>query len=113
MRRGEIWVANLNPINGNEAGKIRPVVIVQEDRLTADCLPTVVVIPLITQLRKGLEPLRIAVRARERLAKDCHVMTEQMRTLDRSRLRDGPLTRLTGDEMAALQHSLLAILGML
>ena len=113
MQRGEVWVANLNPNKGSETGKIRPVVVFQENRLTAAGLPTVIVIPLTTQLRKGLEPLRVAIRARDRLGKDCHVMTEQIRALDRSRIGEGPLTKLSSDEMLALERSLMGVLGML
>jgi len=113
MQRGEIWVANLNPNKGGETGKIRPVVVFQENRLIAAGLPTVIVIPLTTQLRKGLEPLRVPVSARDRLVKDCHVMTEQIRALDRSRIGDGPLARLNSEEMLALERSLMGVLGML
>jgi mRNA interferase MazF len=113
MQRGEVWIANLNPNKGSETGKIRPVVVFQENRLTAAGLPTVIVIPLTTQLRKGLEPLRVAIRARDRLGSDCHVMTEQIRALDRSRIGEGPLTKLSSDEMLALERSLMGVLGML
>jgi len=112
MQRGEVWVANLNPNRGGEVGKIRPVVIFQEGRLTAAGLPTVIVLPLTTQLRKGLEPLRVPVPARDRLAKDCHVMVEQIRAIDRARIGDGPLTKLSSGEMTALENSLLGVLGM-
>ena len=61
----------------------------------------------------GLEPLRVAIPARGRLGNDCHVMTEQIRALDRSRIGEGPLTKLTSDEMLALEHSLMGVLGML
>jgi mRNA interferase MazF len=112
MQRGEVWVANLNPDKGAEVGKIRPVVIFQENRVTVAGLPTVIVLPLTSQLREGLEPLRVAVRARDRLTKDCHVMVEQIRAIDRARIADGPLTKLSPDEMRALERSLRGVLGM-
>jgi mRNA interferase MazF len=113
MQRGEVWVANLNPNKGGEIGKIRPVVIFQENRLIAAGLPTVIVAPLTSQLRKGLEPLRVAVRARDRLVQDCHVMVEQIRAIDRTRIGDGPLTKLSTDELVALEESVRGVLGML
>jgi len=113
MQRGEVWVANLNPNKGNEIGKIRPVVILQENRLTAAGLSTIVVVPLTSQLRPALEPLRVAVRARDRLTQDCHVMSEQLRAIDRARIGDGPLTRLTPEEMAQIEKSVLGIFGMI
>lgn len=113
MQRGEIWLANLNPNRGGEIGKIRPVVIFQENRLIAAGLPTVIVAPLTSQLRKGLEPLRVAVQARDRLVQECHVMVEQIRAIDRSRIGDGPLTKLSPEEMMELEKSARGVLGML
>jgi mRNA interferase MazF len=113
MQRGEVWVANLNPNKSGEIGKIRPVVIFQENRLIAAALPTVIVVPLTSQLRKGLEPLRVAVRARDRLVQDCHVMVEQIRAIDRTRIGDGPLTKLSAEEMTELEQSARGVLGML
>ncbi len=113
MQRGEVWVANLNPNKGGETGKIRPVVILQENRVTAAGLPTIIVVPLTSQLRKGLEPLRVAIRARGRLEQDCHVMVEQIRAIDRTRIGDGPLTRLNAEEMMELERGLRGVLGML
>jgi mRNA interferase MazF len=113
MQRGEVWVANLNPNKGTEIGKIRPIVILQENRLTAAGLPTIIVLPLTTQLRNGLEPLRVAVRARDRLAQDCHIMVEQIRAIDRKRIGDGPLTKLSSEEMLELERGLRGALGIL
>lgn len=113
MRRGEIWVANLNPNKGNEIGKQRPVVILQEDKLTATGLATILIAPLTSQFRPALAPLRVRVSARDRLTQDCFVMIEHIRALDRSRFGHGPLTTLTTEEMAAVEKSLLAVMGML
>jgi mRNA interferase MazF len=112
MRRGEVWVGNLNPTRGAEAGKVRPVLIVQADLLTAQGEPTVVVLPLTTQVRPEKEPLHVTLPARDRLQRTCQVVVEQPRTLDRRRLVDGPLTRLTAAEMNAVERSLLAVLGL-
>jgi len=113
MRRGEIWVGNLNPNRGNEVGKIRPVLILQADFLLEQGAPTVIVLPLTTQVRKSKEPLHVTIAARDRLLQDCQVMPEQPRTLDRTRLADGPLTRLTEQEMNAVEASFRAVTGLL
>lgn len=113
MRRGEIWVGNLNPNRGAEVGKIRQVLIIQADFLTAQGERTVVVLPLTTQVRSAKEPLHVTIRARGKLEQDCQVMPAQPRTLDRRRLADGPLTQLTQEEMRAVERSLLAVLGMM
>ena len=113
MKRGEIWVGNLNPNRGAEVGKIRPVLIMQADFLTDQGEPTIVVLPLTTQVRASKEPLHVMISARDRLVQTCQVMPEQPRTLDRNRLADGPLTRVTSEEMRAVEKSLMAVLGML
>lgn len=109
--RGEVWVANLNPNRGTEIGKIRPVVILQSDELSELVTDPIVVLPTTSQVRPGLRRLRISLPARDRLLRDCQVMVDQPRTLDRRRLGEGPLTRLTDDEMAAVERSLLAVIG--
>lgn len=111
MKRGEVWVANLNPNRGAEAGKVRPVIVLQEDRLTEAGLPTIVVVPLTSQRWRQVEPLRVEIRARDRLKEDCHAMVEQIRTLDRSRFGTGPLATLTPEEIAAIEKSLLFTVG--
>jgi mRNA interferase MazF len=111
MRRGEVWLGNLNPNRGQEIGKIRPVLILQADFLLAAGEPTVIVLPLTTQVRKSKEPLHVTVAARDRLRQTCQVMPEQPRTLDRRRLLDGPLTRLTRDEMSAVEKSFGMVTG--
>lgn len=113
MKRGEVWVANLNPNRGSEVGKIRPVLILQNDVLTDADFPTIVVAPLTTQVRKDVSTLRITIAARDKLQEDCQVMIDQPRSLDRRRIGQGPLTRLSPGEMEAAERSLLAVLGML
>ena len=112
MRRGEVWLGNLNPNRGRETGKIRPVLILQADFLLAAGEPTVIVLPLTSQVRKSKEPLHVTSPARDRLRETCQVMPEQPRTLDRQRLLDGPLTRLTQDEMSAVEKSFRMVAGL-
>jgi len=113
MRRGEIWAGNLNPNRGSEVGKIRPVLVLQADFLNEQGEPTVIVLPLTTLVRKSKEPLHVTIAARDRLEQACQVMPEQPRTLDRTRLVDGPLTRLTPEELGAVEKSLRAVTGLL
>lgn len=113
MRRGEIWLGNLNPNRGAEIGKIRPVLIVQVDFLIAQGDPTIIVLPLTTQVRASKEPLHVTIPARDELEESCQIMPEQPRTLDRKRLIEGPLTRLTEQELRSVERSLVAVLGLL
>ena len=112
MRRGEIWVARLNPNQGAEVGKLRPVVLIQADPLTQAGLATVVVVPLTTQHRPATGPLRVPISARDRLLRDCYAMADQPRALDGARIGEGPLATLTAEELAALERALLGVLGM-
>ena len=112
MKRGEIWLGRLNPARGAEVGKTRPVLILQADFLTAQGHPTVIVVPLTSQVRPGTEPPNVYIAPRGGLKEPSQAMPDQPRTLDRSRLLRGPLTRLTGDEMRAVEKSLLTALGM-
>lgn len=113
MKRGEIWVGNLNPSRGREIGKIRPVLIIQSDELGEDITPMVAILPLSTQIYSAFKRWRVTIPARGRLLKSCQVVTDQPRALDRARFGEGPLATLTQAEMAAVERSLLAVMGML
>jgi mRNA interferase MazF len=112
MKRGEIWVANLNPPRGREVSKIRPVLIIQANELINAGTPMVIVLPLTTQVRPEFKLLRVAIAARGQLKQASQVLLDQPRALDRARLGDGPLTTLTAAEMAAVEHGLKIALGM-
>ena len=112
IRRGEVWVARLNPNQGAEVGKVRPVVVIQADLLTDAGIPTVLVVPLTTQIRRGAELLRVLIPARERLMRDSYAMAEQPRALDCARLGEGPLTRLTAEELLKLERALRAVMAL-
>ena len=112
IRRGEIWVANLNPTRGAEVGKVRPVLVLQADWLTEQNAPTVVIVPLTTQARPGLDALRVTIPARDRLLKDCQAIPEKVRALDRRRFGAGPLTRASEAELALIEQRVSAVLGL-
>lgn len=112
MRRGEVWVGNLNPNRGAEVGKVRPVLVIQDDALGPGVTDTVIVLPLTSQVRDDVQHLRLTLPARDRLRRPSQVMIDQPRTLDRNRLGDGPLTRLTPGETTALERTLAAVLGL-
>jgi len=113
MKRGEIWVGNLNPSRGREIGKVRPVLIMQSDELSEDITPMVVILPLSTQMYPAFKLWRVTITARNRLLKPCQVVTDQPRALDRNRFGEGPLATLNVEEMAAVEKSLRGVMGML
>lgn len=112
IRRGEIWTANLNPPRGQEIGKIRPVLVFQDNALTAIGTPMVIILPLTTQIYPAFKQWRITVTARHRLLKDCQIVVDQPRTLDRARLGEGPLATLSEEEMISVERAFLGVCGM-
>ncbi|ALP53828.1 MazF family transcriptional regulator [Candidatus Tenderia electrophaga] len=112
IRRGEVWVANLNPNRKREIGKVRPVLVMQADELTAIDTPTILILPMSTQVYPTFKRWRITIPARDRLLKECQILIDQPRALDRVCFGEGPLTRLRAEEMAAVEKSFLAVIGM-
>jgi mRNA interferase MazF len=111
MKRGEIWLGRLNPARGAEVAKTRPVLVVQEYSLTASGHRTVIVLPLTSQVQPEYEPAHVTIPARAGLRERSQVMTDSPRTLDRERLLNGPLARISTSEMRAVEKGLLAALG--
>jgi mRNA interferase MazF len=72
----------------------------------------VICLPLTSQVYPGFSRWRVSLPARDRLLRPCQVITDQPRTVDRSRFGDGPLTTLTAQEMAAVEQGLRAALGL-
>ena len=76
IRRGQVWVANLNPNRGREVGKVRPVLVIQGNWLSAAQTGTVAVLPLTSDVRPDTEPLRPTIRARDALRLDSQVIVD-------------------------------------
>lgn len=96
IRRGSIWLANLNPRHGTEAGKTRPVLVMQSQALLDAGHPLTIIIPLTTNLTENAEPLRIRVKARDSLKKDSDLLIDQVRAIGNTRLAEGPLAEVIG-----------------
>ncbi|HEX7500405.1 MAG TPA: type II toxin-antitoxin system PemK/MazF family toxin, partial [Polyangia bacterium] len=111
-KRGEIWLANLNPRRGTEPGKTRPVLIVQAPSLLDAGHPSTLVIPLTTSVVKDAEPLRIYVPAAGKMNKASDLMVDQMRAIDNRRLTKGPLHRLDKAAMVAVDSAVAEVLGL-
>lgn len=109
-RRGEIWLADLNPRRGTEPGKTRPVLIVQAQALLDADHPSTLVMPLTTRLVDDAEPLRVRIPAAGALKKDSDALIDQVRAIDNRRLIQGPLVRLPLRQLDALGHALLEVL---
>ena len=88
VKRGDIYYADLSPVIGSEQGGIRPVLVVQND-VGNKYSPTVIAAAITSQINKAKLPTHIEVDAREYgLSKDSVVLLEQVRTIDKKRLKE-------------------------
>ena len=88
VKRGEIYYADLSPVVGSEQGGIRPVLIVQND-IGNRHSPTVIAAAITSRLDKAKLPTHISLDAAScGLTKDSIVLLEQIRTIDKRRLKD-------------------------
>ena len=88
IRRGDMFYADLSPVVGSEQGGIRPVLIVQNDTGNKYS-PTVIAAAITSQTGKAKLPTHIEIASSENgLKSDSVVLTEQIRTIDKSRLKE-------------------------
>jgi len=111
IEHGAVWMADLNPRQGTEPGKTRPVLIIQNQALLDAGHPSTLVIPLTTRLIEDAAPLRLRLNARDRLEQDSDLMIDQIRAIDNQRLVTGPLTLLGTEEMSRIYSALLEVMG--
>ena len=88
VRRGDMFYADLSPVVGSEQGGVRPVLVIQNDTGNKYS-PTVIVSAITSQLNKNRLPTHIELDSREfGLKSDSVVLAEQIRTIDKSRLKE-------------------------
>ena len=106
MRRGDVYYADLRPVVGSEQGGIRPVLIVQNDVGNRHS-PTVICAAITSKMNKAKLPTHIELRAdRYDMEKDSVVLLEQLRTIDKKRLKD-KVCHLDGEIMGKVNHALM------
>lgn len=110
IKRGEIYYADLSPVVGSEQGGIRPVLIIQND-IGNKYSPTVIVSAITSQLGKAKLPTHIELTAEKyHLPKNSVALLEQIRTLDKRRLRER-VTVLSDEKMKEVNRAILISLG--
>ena len=109
IRRGELYYAYLEPVIGSEQGGERPVVILQNNRGNRYS-PTVIVAPLTTKLVKRTLPVHVKVTAAG-LRSTSLILLEQIRTIDKQRLRQY-IGKVTVEEMREIEQAVLISIGM-
>ena len=88
IRRGDIFYADLRPVIGSEQGGVRPVLIIQND-IGNRHSPTVICAAITSQMNKAKLPTHVELDSRKYdLVKDSVVLLEQLRTIDKKRLKD-------------------------
>lgn len=111
IKRGEIYYADLSPVIGSEQGGVRPVLIVQND-VGNRYSPTVIAAAITSQRDKTNLPTHIEVDAANcGLAKDSVVLLEQVRTIDKRRLRE-KMGSLDNTDMGKVDQALSVSFGL-
>ena len=110
IKRGELYYADLSPVVGSEQGGIRPVLVIQND-VGNKYSPTIIAAAITSQLQKAKLPTHIPINSSESgLPKNSIVLLEQLRTLDKKRLRE-KIGVLSDDVMKDVNQGLLISLG--
>ena len=112
VKRGDIFYADLSPVVGSEQGGIRPVVIVQNDVGNRHS-PTVIAAAITSQTAKAKLPTHIEVYAdKYGLAKDSVILLEQIRTIDKTRLKE-KMGHLEDDLMMKVDNAINVSFGLM
>lgn len=110
VRRGDIYYADLSPVVGSEQGGIRPVLIIQNDMGNRHS-PTVIAAAITSQMNKARLPTHIElINQHCGLTKDSVVLLEQIRTLDKRRLRER-MGHLEGEMMERVDRAIAVSFG--
>ena len=111
VKRGDIFYADLSPVIGSEQGGIRPVIIIQND-IGNKYSPTVIVAAITSQINKAKLPTHVEISSEEYgLNRDSVVLLEQIRTLDKKRLKER-IGHMTESDMKKVDKSLLISLNL-
>lgn len=113
VKRGDIYYADLSPVIGSEQGGVRPVLIVQND-VGNKYSPTIIVAAITSQINKAKLPTHIEINAEEykRLNKDSVILLEQIRTIDKKRLKE-KVGSISKDLILKVDEALIISLGLI
>ena len=109
VKRGELYYADLSPVVGSEQGGIRPVLVVQND-IGNRYSPTVIAAAVTSKLNKAKLPTHIEIPPLYGLVKDSVILLEQIRTLDKKRLKER-IGELPPATMLRVNRAILISLG--
>ena len=110
IKRGDIFLADLSPVVGSEQGGIRPILVIQND-IGNKYSPTIIAAAITSKLTKAKLPTHIELPKEEyHLPKDSVVLLEQIRTLDKTRLKEH-ISSLSPFKMQEVNRAMLISLG--
>jgi mRNA interferase MazF len=109
VKRGELYYADLSPVVGSEQGGIRPVLVVQND-IGNKYSPTIIAAAITSKINKAKLPTHIELPSSYGLAKDSVILLEQIRTLDKRRLKER-IGELPPSTMVRVNRAILISLG--
>ena len=110
IKRGDIYYADLNPVVGSEQGGTRPVLVISND-IGNKHSPTVIIAAITSRVRKKKKlPTHLYLGQIEGLPANSIILFEQLRTIDKSRLKE-PLTHLDEQYLKSLEFPLLISIG--
>ena len=111
VKRGDIFYADLSPVVGSEQGGMRPVLIVQNDTGNTHS-PTVIAAAITSQTGKARLPTHIELNAQSvGLSRDSVILLEQIRTIDKSRLRER-MGKLDDTTMTKVDNAIAVSFGL-
>ena len=111
VKRGDIFFADLSPVVGSEQGGVRPVLIIQNN-IGNKFSPTVIIAAITSKFSKTKMPTHIGLVAKEvGLEKDSVVLLEQLRTIDKQRLKD-KVTHIDEKLMQRVNNALKISVGL-
>src|SRR3989344_5074787 len=108
MRQGDIWIANLEPIQGSEQGGRRPVVIIS-GRAINESLPIVIVVPLTSKIKSYPATVYVAANRANGLTKDVEALPFQIRAVTKARLKKR-IGRVMPEELRDIVRGLFVVL---
>lgn len=112
IRRGDIYYADLRPVIGSEQGGVRPVLIIQND-MGNKYSPTVIVAAITSKLNKAKLPTHVELASdRYGIVKDSVILLEQVRTIDKSRLKER-VCHLDTEALLKINKALLVSLDLI
>lgn len=112
VKRGDVFYADLSPVIGSEQGGVRPVLVVQND-IGNKYSPTIIVAAITSQINKAKLPTHVEITGQEYgLPKDSVILLEQIRTIDKKRLRE-KIGRFDDEMMKYVDDALKISIGLI